>query len=103
MDNLLIVEVKANDGKWAGMVNDLKKLTRFRRDLRDQDGNSANYRGAYFWLYGVSVAEWPTFRNRLLQEVGESLEFDRSMASIISLHAMGWAPSPCAGWGGPSC
>jgi hypothetical protein len=97
MDNLLIVEVKANDGNWAGMVKDLKKLTKFRRDLRDQNGNSANYRGAYFWVYGVTVAEWPPFRNRLLQEVAESSEFDHLLVSCF-IHERAGTRAVSASW-----
>jgi hypothetical protein len=83
MNNLVIVEVKAADAAWERMGDDLKKLTRFRRDLSDQNHPSANYRGAYFWIYGIGITRWPVFRNRLMQEVGGSAEFDQSLISCI--------------------
>lgn len=83
MDNLLVAEVKPANAAWARMADDLKKLTRFRRDLQDQWGNPGNYRAAYFWVYGVGPAGWPAFRTRLLQEVADSPEFDRALVSCV--------------------
>ena len=83
MDNLLIVEVKPENAARARMADDLKKLTKFRRDLKDQWGNPGNYWAAYFWVYGVGPAGWPALRRRLLQEVADCPEFDRSSVSCI--------------------
>ena len=82
MTNLLIVEVKPVNRSWADMGDDLKKLTRFRRNLVSP-GQPGNYHAAYFWVYGCQVGEWPAFRNRLLQEINGSPEFDSALVSCI--------------------
>lgn len=82
MTNLLIVEVKPFNRPWADMVIDLKKLTRFRRNLVPP-GQPGNYHAAYFWVYGLQAAEWPAFRTRLLQEVNGSPDFESALVSCI--------------------
>jgi hypothetical protein len=83
MTNLLIVEVKPANADRARMVEDLKKLTHFRRDLKDQNGNPGNYYAACFWLYGLPMAEWPDLRNDLVARLHGSAEFDRNLVSCI--------------------
>jgi hypothetical protein len=83
MTNLLILEVKPANADLGRMIDDLKKLTRFRRDLKDQNGQPGNYHAAYFWLYGLSVDEWTLFRGRLLRGVEGTEEFDLSLVSCF--------------------
>ncbi|TSA00314.1 MAG: hypothetical protein D4R81_07930 [Nitrospiraceae bacterium] len=89
MTNLLIVEVKPANADRARMIDDLKKLTYFRRDLKDQDDNPANYYAAYFWLYGLAMNDWPNLRNELLVELQGSADFDRALVSCIVHEAPG--------------
>lgn len=83
MSNLLVMEVKPANSELARMSDDLKKLTRFRRDLRDQDGSPANYCAAYFWLYGLALRDWSGLCRRLLEAVAGSEHFDRALVSCI--------------------
>lgn len=89
MRNLLVVEVKPANGELARMSDDLKKLTHFRRDLRDQNGNPGNYYAAYFWIYGLRMAEWPNLRTRLLESLQGNAEFDRNLVCCIVHEAAG--------------
>ena len=66
MSNLLVVEVKSKNSAVDKMRDDLEKLTRFRRDLSPGHVNAGNYHAAYFWVYGLSSEDWPTFREELL-------------------------------------
>lgn len=83
MNNLLIVEVKPDNVDRAGMIADLKKLTHFRRNLKDQYGHPGNYFAAYFWLYGLPIAEWPRLRNDLLVLLDDAPDFDRTLVSCF--------------------
>jgi hypothetical protein len=83
MTNLLIVEVKPRNARLSEMGDDLKKLTRFRRELVGQHGEPGNYYAAYFWLYGLPMSEWIPFRDRLLREVESNEDFDRSLVSCF--------------------
>lgn len=89
MTNLLIVEVKPANADRAHMIDDLEKLTYFRRDLRDQDGNPANYYAAYFWLYGLSINDWPSLRKKLLAALQNSADFDPALVSCFVHEAPG--------------
>lgn len=83
MTNLLIVEAKPANADRAGMIEDLKKLTHFRRDLKDQHGNPGNYFAAYFWLYGLPITDWPKLRDDLLARLADPAEFDRVLVSCF--------------------
>jgi hypothetical protein len=83
MVNPLIVEVKPMNAEPARMAADLKKLTRFRRELYDQDGLPANYESAYFWLYGLSLQNWRSIRKRLLAALARSDDFDPALVSCF--------------------
>lgn len=83
MCNLLVVEVKPVNAALARMSDDLKKLTRFRRELYDQDGLPASYHAAYFWLYGLPLRNWPVLRERLLADVAGSADFDPGLVSCF--------------------
>ena len=76
MTNLLVVEVKPQNANQAKMAEDLVKLTHFRRDLEDGNGNPAGYHEAYFWIYGLPIAKWPRLRAKI-QEVldGEDVDY----------------------------
>jgi hypothetical protein len=78
MTNLLIVEVKPKNADGKKMVEDLMKLTRFRRDLRDRYKNPANYYEAYFWVYGLPIAEWPELRSEI-RKASEGKDLDYSL------------------------
>ena len=79
MVNLLIVEVKPQNADESRMADDLKKLTRFRRELKDPDGNPANYHAAYFWVYGLPVDAWPQLRDGVVRELAGTKEVDLSL------------------------
>lgn len=81
--NLLIVEVKPANADKNRMVDDLKKLTYFRNGLKDKYGNPGNYYAAYFWIYGISLAEWPDLRDDLLGRLNGSNKFDQNLVSCI--------------------
>ena len=83
MSNLLIVEVKPKNAEAPRMAEDLKKLTKFRRDLPPQDGMPGNYAAAYFWVYGLSAAEWRELRVRVISATGNSGEFDPGLVSCF--------------------
>lgn len=83
MTNLLIVEVKPQNADATKMADDLVKLTRFRRELKDQDDRPANYYAAYFWVYGLPVAEWPQLRARIVQEVAGRSDVDYSLMTCF--------------------
>lgn len=83
MRNLLVVEVKPANVELARMADDLKKLTRFRRELRDEFGNPGNYHAAYFWIYGLPLANWPNLRARLLELLQGDAHFDRGLVSCV--------------------
>ncbi len=53
MTNLLIVEVKPKNASIERMVEDLEKLTYFRKKLKDATENWAGYFEAFFWIYGL--------------------------------------------------
>lgn len=96
MRNLLIVEVKATNAVPARMGDDLKKLTRFRRELYDQDGLPASYDAAYFWLYGLPLRDWPALRERLLATVAGSAESDPGLVSCFVHEQAGTRAVPVA-------
>lgn len=98
MTNLLIVEVKPANAEPARMADDLKKLTHFRRELRDQHGNPANYHAAYLWIYGLRAAEWPDLRAELLESLQGDAQFDRDLVSCI-IHETAQARATPAPWG----
>lgn len=78
MTNLLIVEVKPKNAIRSEMAEDLVKLTHFRRDLKDRDNNPANYYGAFFWLYGLPIEEWPKL-NSQIKEASKGKDVDYSL------------------------
>ena len=81
MRNLPIVEVKPANAQRREMAEDLEKLTYFRRDLKDLGGSPRNHDAAYFWLYGLPIAEWPKLRREVLDLLGNSKNFDRDLIS----------------------
>lgn len=83
MVNLLIIEVKPQNAGVGRMADDLKKLTYFRRDLKDQFDEPANYYAAYFWVYGLAVAEWPQLRDEVVQKLAGSHAVDYSLISCF--------------------
>ena len=97
MTNLLVMEVKPRNADINRMVDDLKKLTTFRRDLVDQQGQPVNYQAAYFWVYGISPEGWPHLRGRLLQTMGGSQKVDRSLISCY-VHERPGAPAILVDW-----
>ncbi len=81
MVNLLVIEVKPKNADIGHMIDDLEKLTRFRRDLRNPDGEPANYHAAYFWVYGASIQEWLQLRDRILQRTVGRRGVDHTLIS----------------------
>jgi hypothetical protein len=81
MRNLLVVEVKPRNAKAIRMADDLKKHTKFRRDLPSQRGVPGNYFAAYFWLYGLSVEEWRELRGEVIHAADG--EFDPQLVSCF--------------------
>ena len=86
MTNLLIVEVKPANADESQMVDDLAKLTTFRRDLREADGSAGNYEAAYFWIYGRSRDEWPDLKSRLHKRIAARDDIDLRLITCV-LHA----------------
>ncbi len=68
MTNLLIVEVKPGNADVSRMVDDLVKLTTFRRGLELADGTPGNYDAAYFWIYGIDDNGWKTLKPALIRQ-----------------------------------
>jgi hypothetical protein len=74
MTNLLVMEVKPKPKpgidvpyyakEVTEILDDLEKLTWFRRELAEY-GPNANYFAAFMWFYGLNVEEWPTLRECL--------------------------------------
>jgi hypothetical protein len=96
MINLLVMEVKPANADRDDMVVDLKKLTKFHRDLVDQEGQPANYYAAYFWVYGISPEDWPQLREELLQKMGGNQEIDISLISCYVHEVPGARAIPVA-------
>lgn len=96
MCNLLVVEVKPVNTTPARMADDLKKLTRFRRELYDQDALPASYEAAYFWLYGLPLRSWPSLRKHLLAAVAEAADFDPGLVSCFIHEEAGARAVPVA-------
>lgn len=78
MTNLLIVEIKPKNADYTKMAEDLVKLTHFRRDLKDKDNNPANYYEAYFWVYGLPIADWPRLRSKI-KKASDGKDVDYSL------------------------
>jgi hypothetical protein len=93
MRNLLVVEVKPANADPARMADDLKKLNYFRREL----GDPGNYHAAYFWIYGLPVANWPNLRAQLLGLLQGDAQFDRGLVSCI-IHEMSGVRARPAPW-----
>ncbi len=73
MTNLLVMEVKSARGEMKKIVEDLEKLTAYRRNLVDQKkGQPANYHAAYLWVYGISDRSWPEIRDQVLTRIDRS-------------------------------
>ena len=92
MMNLLIVEVKPGNRDDSQiveqMVEDLAKLTTFRRDLRP-DGTAGNYEAAYFWIYGIDADRWPALKGRLIQKSGARADVDLRLINCVLHMAAG--------------
>jgi hypothetical protein len=82
MSNLLVVEVKPTNAEVTRMVDDLKKLTRFRRDLLPQNGPGSNYYAAFFWVYGLEAREWKKLREQVLHRLAGN-EFNPSLVTCF--------------------
>ncbi len=96
MCNLLVVEVKPKNAAPARMGDDLRKLTRFRRNLRDRHGLPASYYAAFFWLYGLPLRDWPALRERLLDAVEGTGDFDPNLVSCFVHETAGTRAVPAA-------
>jgi len=80
MANLLVMEVKPKPKRGIEVayhaneitetLEDLDKLTWFRRELSEYDPD-ANYFAAFMWFYGLDVQEWPILRNCLFERIAE--------------------------------
>lgn len=99
MRNLLVMEVKPKNAAVARMADDLKKLTRFRRELEHVAGPTANYHAAYFWVYGTSDHEWPELRDQIVQRVAGAPDVDLSLISCF-VHGRAGAPAVPVDWCG---
>ncbi len=86
MINLLVMEVKPANAEVGRIVDDLEKLTQYRRDLVDQYGSPGNYYAAYVWVYGLPVERWPDLRARLLGACTSRPKVDRHLVSCF-VHA----------------
>lgn len=96
MSNLLVVEVKPKSAEPTRMADDLKKLTKFRRDLSlPENGSTGNYYAAYFWLYGLSAREWEAVRGQVLR-VSARNEFDPTLVSCFVHERAGRSAVPVA-------
>jgi len=84
MKNLLAMEVKPPNAAIDRMVDDLVKLTTFRRSLGTA---KENYHAGFFWIYGMDNDGWQEFRSRLLKGVAKRADdIDLSLVSCF-VHA----------------
>ena len=83
MVNLLVLEVKPSNASVSRMVKDLVKLTTFRRELKNENNEPANYFAAYFWIYNISVNKWPSLRGKIVTSVGNRSDIDLSLISCF--------------------
>lgn len=97
MNNLLIVEVKPKHADPGRMADDLKKLTRYRRNLKDSTGKAANYEAAYFWVYGLSSENWPKLRDEVRGIVKNPDDVDVSLIKVF-VHEKAGAPAVEVSW-----
>jgi hypothetical protein len=82
MINLLAVEVKSKNTDTSQIIADLEKLTYFRKYLKDQFNQPANYEAAYFWMYGVSQMDWEHLRERILIQTENNHKVDFSVLNV---------------------
>jgi hypothetical protein len=82
MTNLLVMEVKPANAGTAQLVNDLKKLTRFRRA-------PANYEAAYLLIYGMTPAGWAVSAKRLAPHIAAEPEIEIGTISCLIHSAVG--------------
>ena len=68
------------------MVDDLKKLTAYRKNLKDKYENPANYYAAYFLIYGLQKDEWPSFSKEIIKKIEDKGEVDLSLIQCF-LHS----------------
>jgi len=81
--NLLVVEVKPGNARNNDIIDDLEKLTYFRREIKDKNGEDANYYAAYFWIYGLSIKNWYSKWDRILQKIRRNSKIDYSLISFF--------------------
>lgn len=81
MKNLLVMEVKSKNTDALQIIADLEKLTYFRKELKDQFNQPANYEAAYFWIYGISINEWKQLSADLLIKSKDNQRIDFSLIS----------------------
>lgn len=86
MTNLLVMEVKPANGNKDKMQDDLKKLTAYRKNLKDKHGNPANYYAAYFLVYGLPEDDWPAFSKEIIGKIENKEEVDLSLIQCF-LHS----------------
>jgi hypothetical protein len=97
MENLLVLEVKPAKATLAEIVGDLKKLTAYRCDLRDEHDNPANYDSAIFWLYGLPAARWPELCRDIAEKVRSEKDVNLTLVRAF-LHEEPYKPAIEVSW-----
>lgn len=65
MSNLLIMWVKPSNADINKILEDLEKMTWFRRNLNNNNINH-NYFSTYLWIYGLNFENWFKVKNKIL-------------------------------------
>lgn len=99
MKNLLVMEVKPGNADLNKIVDDLKKLTQYRRNLTQDPDSELNYKAAYLWVYGLTLDEWTLdLRHRLRNKINDRADVDLTLISCF-VHESSGVRAKSVGWG----
>lgn len=96
--NLLIVEVKPANIATPRIVQDMKKLTQFRRGWSTTgEPQRSGYYAACLWLYGAPLSEWPQLRDAIVASARDHPDVDLALVSCF-LHSAPSHPAERVVW-----